>query len=687
MGDEDANMVVGRKRYQTPGTYISSLSGGCIVLSAFVRTQNRSNRRLATCSFKIATLKFTGIGHSLDHDFRILLSHRSFNGHLMNSGDAVNDNAGSQHRSWSPPNWRPADQKDDTPAQTRMREAPVVDQLTGAEDFVVASRWLPPQAGVIPHIRIGKRWINVLWSIPIAVVLLVISIAVAQELRTLPAIQEFIQTYPGDVDVGVYSGFPLWLELVHFFNLFLMFFIIRSGIQILADHPRLYWNRSCIPGTEWFRFRRDVPRNRIWTSKDDSVTIPGWLGIPGLRHAIGLARQWHFFFDLLWLINGVVFYILLFSTDQWKRLVPVSWDVFPQAVSTAIQYASLNFPANHGWTHYNGLQQLTYFFTVFVAAPLALASGLMQSPAVSNKAGWFGRVTHRQVGRTIHFFVLCWFIFFIAVHVTMVFITGVFPNLNHIFWGSEANGPQGFGIFCAAMLLVIAGWVIASPLTIKHARWVQTSGESFYGWLKGLMEIWNPTNQYPEADVASFFWPNGTMPKSELFEVLYKGGFSDYCLGITGLVKDPMSFSYAELKAMPKQEQITEHFCIQGWSGVAKWGGVPMRHILELVKPMPEARYVVFYSFADGSEGGLYYDVHKLENMRHNLTILAYEMNGEPLTLLHGAPLRLRVENELGFKMVKWIQAIEFVRDFRHLGAGHGGYNEDHEYYGYREPI
>ena len=81
---------------------------------------------------------------------------------------------------------------------------------------------------------------------------------------------------------------------------------------------------------------------------------------------------------------------------------------------------------------------------------------------------------------------------------------------------------------------------------------------------------------------------------------------------------------------MPKQEQITTHFCIQGWSGVAKWGGVPMRHILDLVRPTPEARYAVFYSLADGSDGGRYYDVHSISNMRHELTILAYEMNGAP---------------------------------------------------------
>jgi DMSO/TMAO reductase YedYZ molybdopterin-dependent catalytic subunit len=177
------------------------------------------------------------------------------------------------------------------------------------------------------------------------------------------------------------------------------------------------------------------------------------------------------------------------------------------------------------------------------------------------------------------------------------------------------------------------------------------------------------------------------MPNSAEFEALVAEEFAHYRLRVGGLVEAPREFSFADLKALPKQEQITTHFCIQGWSGVAKWGGVPMRDILDIVKPTPDARYAVFYSFSEGSEGGGYYDVHELHNMRHRLTILAYEMNGMPVSILHGAPLRLRCENELGFKMVKWIAAIELVRDFADLGAGQGGYNEDHEFYGYRMPI
>jgi len=464
-------------------------------------------------------------------------------------------------------------------------------------------------------------------------------------------------------------------------------FIIRAGIQILADHPRLYLRRDSTPGTAWFRFRKDVPKDPRWTSKDDSVSIPKWLGIPGLRHTVGLARWWHFSFDLLWVINGVIFYVLLFATDQWQRLVPTSWTVFPNALSTAIQYLSLQFPIEHTWTLYNGLQQLAYFITVFIAAPLAIFSGLMQGPAISNKLGWFSRIINRQLARTIHFIVLCWFLFFIFIHTTLVFITGLRQNLNFMFAGVNNNSWQGFFVFLPAVAILIIAWYLASPLTINHARLIQKAGRSIIGFFMVLGESWDPTTQYTEKDISPYLWVNGTIPTSEEYDTLRKGGFTDYRLSVGGLVENPCEFSYAELKAMPKQEQITKHFCIQGWSGVAKWGGVPMRQIIDIVKPTEQARYAVFYSFAEGADGGIYYDVHTIKNMRHKLSILAYEMNGEPLNFLHGAPLRLRCENQLGFKMVKWIQAIEFVQDYSHLGAGRGGYNEDHEYYGDHMPI
>ncbi|WP_297692515.1 molybdopterin-dependent oxidoreductase [Phenylobacterium sp.] len=566
---------------------------------------------------------------------------------------------------------------------------PLETALSGADDRLLLTHWLPPQEGIVPRVRFGRRWISVLWALPLGAAGLVVLIAIAQSLRELPGVQAFIKANPGIAQgaPSIDSGFPWWLQLQHFANMVFMLFIIRAGMQILADHPRLYWKRDSTPGTDWFRFQKPVPKGRIWTSKDDSVTIPAWLGIPGVRHSLGLARWWHFSMNLLWVINGVLFYVLLFATDQWRRLVPLTWGVFPAALSTAIQYASLNFPVDHSWTRYNGLQQLSYFVTVFVAAPVSILTGLMQSPAISNRLGGLGRLLNRQAMRSVHFISFAWFVAFILAHGIMVFVTGLRENTNHMFAGVENNSWAGLPLFLVAMAILAAAWILASPFTLRHARLVQRTGAFMIGWLKALAEHGDPRSQLTEKDISPFFWPNGTMPTSAEYEALLANDFVSYRLRISGLVEAPREFSLADLKAMTKQEQITNHFCIQGWSGVAKWGGVPMRDILDLVRPTPGARYAVFYSFADGADGGRYYDVHQLFNMRHDLTLLAYEMNGGPLSVLHGAPLRLRCENELGFKMVKWIAAIEFVSDFAHLGAGQGGYNEDHEFYGYRMPI
>jgi methionine sulfoxide reductase catalytic subunit len=564
-----------------------------------------------------------------------------------------------------------------------------VPQFKKAHERIVWKDWAPPQEGIFPEIRFAGKWWNAAWILAPALVLaLVMHVAAVWFLETGFG-QELLRTYTGTVRVPVIEayGFPLWLRLSHLFNLAFMIVIIRSGIQILADHPRLYWDRDSTPGTEWFRFQIPVPMNRIWTSKDDAVTIPSWLGIPGGRHTVGPARWLHFSLDLFWLVNGVLFYICLFATEQWQRLVPRTWEVFPNALSAAIQYSALRMPTEDGSIRYNGIQQLTYFTTVFVAAPLAILTGLAQAPAIGNRFEKISKYFNRQAARSVHFLVLCYFLFFIASHVTMVFVTDFKENFNHIVMNSPADTWTGFLIGSGVLLLLAIFWSLLSPLTQKHTRMVQKGGDAIVGWIKSLMEWWDPRAHYGEKDISPFFWPNGREPTSAEYQALKAEGFRDFTLKIYGLCEKPQEIPFSELKAVKKQEQTTMHYCIQGWSGVAKWGGVPMRTIVEWAEPNPEVKYVVFYSFGEGGEGGTYYDVHTLENMKHELSLLAYEMNGETLSELHGSPLRLRCENELGFKNVKWVRAIEFVSDFRNIGAGQGGYNEDVEFYGYREPI
>jgi len=588
---------------------------------------------------------------------------------------------------------------EDLPAAARSSVSPDLVrsyrwQLTPGEDVIDTATWagsVPHVNGVAPRVRVGRsRWFNLLWLLPIGFGLLLIAVAVAKGLRGEAWMQRFIRHYPGTsvASPAGTMGFSGWVRLQHLFNAFFLIFIIRSGVQILSDHPRLYWTRHCTPGWDWFRIQKPVPEDPLWTAKQDSISLPGQVGLPGLRHSIGLARWWHLGVDALWLLNGLVFYVLLFATGRWQRLVPTSWDVVPNALSTLVQYLSLNWPSDHAWVAYNGLQLIAYFITVFIAAPLALITGLGMSPALSTRFRRVSKVFSIQTARSVHFLVLVWFLSFIVLHVTFVFTTGLLVNLNHVYAGQTGGGWLGFWLFAASMVVYLVGWIAATPFTIRHPRVVQRVGQAIVGPVQHLFEHVDPTpGEYGEQDISPYFWHNGQYPDSDEYKALFDGNFADYRLRINGLVANPVELDLAQLRALPHHEQITQHFCIQGWSGVAKWGGVSMQTILDLVQPDPEAEWVVFYSLGEGADKGVYYDAHPIEHMSHHLTMLAYDMNDTALPFGHGAPLRLRNEIELGFKQVKWIKGVEFVAHYSEIGSGYGGYNQDHEFFGYRQSI
>jgi DMSO/TMAO reductase YedYZ molybdopterin-dependent catalytic subunit len=265
----------------------------------------------------------------------------------------------------------------------------------------------------------------------------------------------------------------------------------------------------------------------------------------------------------------------------------------------------------------------------------------------------------------------------------MVVLTGFARNMNHIVLDTDDAGRLGMilglvGIGGVVALNALANWAAwRRPRTIQHiARAVVTP------IMDRLLNRAAPVAEFRREDVSPFLWPNGKVPTSREWNELAAHDFRDYRLKVSGLVENPVELSLDEIRAMGTQTQTTLHHCIQGWSGVAEWGGLPMAELIRLVRPKPEARVAVFYSFGEGLEGGRYYDSHSLENLMNPHALLAFEMNGAPLPTLHGPPLRLRVENQLGFKMVKWIRAIEFVESHKDFGQGEGGYNEDHEYFG-----
>lgn len=555
-------------------------------------------------------------------------------------------------------------------------------RLSGAQDKPSSFTHSP----ATPQLRVAtapRMRLSTLLPLVLPIVLLVIAAYVqwlTVGLPPAPAVHEFTPataTQP--------YGFPTWIGITHYVNLLFMVLLARSGLQILMDHPRLYWNVHSTPGTEWIRFTPvQVPLDRLYTAKDDARYLSPWIGLPGGRHTLGVARHWHFISVLFWVVNGAIYVSLLFATDHWHRIVPTSWQVFPDAWAIFVHYATFHLPPEpNGFFQYNALQQLSYFGVVFILAPLSILTGPSMSPALVNRFSWYRRLPgNRQVGRSLHFLVLCAYIAFTIVHVTMVFVTGFARNMNHIVIGTDDLLRFGMYIGLLGLVILFMANMMANWASWLFPRVLQRVGDALVNpVLRLLLARHAPSAQYRAEDISPFLWPNGKLPTSEEWKTLAANGFKDYRLKVYGLVENPVDLSLEELQAMGKQTQITLHHCIQGWSGIAEWGGLSMVELMQLVRPKPGAKAVIFYSFGEGLEGGQYYDSHTIKNMRHSQTLLAYELNYKPLGDVHGAPLRLRVENQLGFKMVKWIKAIEFAEDFKHVYQGEGGYNSDHEYF------
>lgn len=460
---------------------------------------------------------------------------------------------------------------------------------------------------------------------------------------------------------------------------------MRSGIQILADHPRFYFNDGCTPGSDWIRFtRRKIPTDRFYTAMDDAVTPSSWIALPGGLHALGVGRQWHFFTLLLWGLNGLIYIIALFATGQWRRLIPTSWVIFPQAWDSFVNYLYLKLPPDWAFHPYDPLQQLTYAAVVFILAPLIILSGFAMAPAIIARFPWYIKLFGgRQSARSIHFILLVCFLAFTIVHISLVIITGFAKNMQHIALAdSSKNLTLAVIIGLAGIAFVILVHVLVTWWSQRNPRSVQFSigvmGEDI---IHKILYPLTSKQKYKQEKISPYFWSNGYPPTTEPWTELAKNRFQDYRLEVNGLVSSTLQLSLADLKMLPKSTQITLHNCIQGWTGIGEWSGVELSVIIKHCRPLNTARYVIFYSFQKDKEGREYYSILDIKEALRPQTILAYEMNGSALNVEHGAPVRVRIETKLGFKMVKWLRAVSFADDYKNIEAGHGGYKEDFEYF------
>jgi DMSO/TMAO reductase YedYZ molybdopterin-dependent catalytic subunit len=191
--------------------------------------------------------------------------------------------------------------------------------------------------------------------------------------------------------------------------------------------------------------------------------------------------------------------------------------------------------------------------------------------------------------------------------------------------------------------------------------------------------------EFSPRDISPVFKANGsTRPSSAEYLADLADGFASWRLRVDGLVKAPASFSLSQIRAMPARTQITRHDCVEGWSAIGGWTGAPLSHVLGLVGLQPAARYVVFHCADDlggtGHAGGLYYESIDLFDAFHPQTLLAWALNGAPLPIAHGAPLRLRVERQLGYKQAKFVMRIEITDRLAGIAGGRGGFWEDRGY-------
>ena len=193
--------------------------------------------------------------------------------------------------------------------------------------------------------------------------------------------------------------------------------------------------------------------------------------------------------------------------------------------------------------------------------------------------------------------------------------------------------------------------------------------------------------EFERRDIVQSFRSNGTLdPRDADYRALRQRGFADFKLTLGGLVETPLELTLAQLRALPSRTQITRHDCVEGWSCIGQWKGVPLATLLGLARPLPKARFVVFRCFdsmddaSPGAPDSRYYESIDFDDAYHPQTILAYDLNDQPLPVSNGAPLRCRVERQLGYKHAKYVRAIDLVESFASIRGGKGGYWEDEGY-------
>lgn len=491
------------------------------------------------------------------------------------------------------------------------------------------------------------------------------------------------------------TEFPVWLRIEHFVNILFVTLFIRSGVEILGTFPKLHRSIHTPIGKQWAQFsikqkrkRKYFPVSGEYENYSPIVSLPGY-------GALGQGRYWHFISVMGWLLLLVIYWVLLVVTGQWRRYWPESWSVFGQAWDDLVHYLGFQIPEAMDGYAFNAIQQLSYGFVILILPLWMIVTGMFQSPAINNH---FPRLSKamggRQVIRTLHFWGLIAYLVFIVIHVGMVIMHGYGHEVSKMVFGHSDKAVAGGIIFTLGLVLIVFVHIWATKTSLEHpavvAKLHNTVVRPFTRFLRNKAYS-RQRGVYADSEVtkAPHHRASGMPPGTEEYMALVCNDFEkDYVLEIGGLVEKPMRLNLEDLRRLSAgHSQNTVHHCVQGFTSLGKWEGVPLAQLLDLVMPLEEASDVVVHSFQnmtrddDNYNGSYYYESMPMVEARQPETLIAVGYDGGEIPIKNGAPMRLRLETSTGFRSAKWLDRIEVVNRFDIIGNGRGGFFEDTDSY------
>lgn len=438
------------------------------------------------------------------------------------------------------------------------------------------------------------------------------------------------------------------IRVTHWIFTFSFLALLASGTAIVLAHPRLYWGETGAYGSPAM-FELPLPLN---------MDHSGW------------GRRVHFLAAWICVLAGVI-YVLFgvvsghFAKNMLRGKIEFRWP-------------------SHADSQYNGLQRLAYLTVVFALVPVTIISGLAMSPAIDAVVPWIvGMFGGQQSARTVHFFAVMLLVAFLIIHVTMVSLTGFWKRMRAMTVPSGIRPlytPTRRTVLtsAAAASIVGVGVIVAKrdDLIPPDYSGKYGAGEVLtYAAQRLLLERQPLAREFSKSQISvNFPAINTVFPDDYDYRRQMSGHFRDWNLPVDGLVEHPYAFSLAELKSFPSRTQITQHICEQGWSAIVEWTGVSLSYVLRAAGIRREAKYVVFYA-VDG-----WWDSLDMADAWHPQTLLAYGMNGRSLPIPHGAPVRLRVERQLGYKSLKYLSQITVTDSVKNIGKGKGALGAEQGY-------